>query len=244
MSLDRTLTRACPGAERRVTIRPAAAALRGLNQSSGTAGPKVIGIIGELLASAAKSERIIAEQQARIARLEALSVTDDLTGLVNRRGFRLALDQALHHAARHDERGLLAILDLDGFKRINDRFGHQAGDKVLRAVGDHLRRSVRGADWVARLGGDEFAVLFVRADCAAGRRRALALKRSLNQMTVPDLSAQLRVSASIGIHPYGPNSIAGDLLRWADEAMYRIKRQRSVPQGLPLSCPPTDRYGF
>ena len=183
-------------------------------------------LVQDMLAFAAHAEQRLAEQSERINQLESIAVTDELTGLLNRRGFQDALDRALSDAARHDEQGLVAFIDLDRFKAINDTHGHEAGDIVLRAVADLLIEEVRTSDYVARLAGDEFVILFVRADHCA-RARALAIKSRLNRLMVPYRGNLLRVKASMGIQNYGKTSTANDLMCRADKAMYRDKAQRA-----------------
>ncbi len=183
----------------------------------------------EMLSFAASAEQTLAEQRARIAQLESLSITDELTGLLNRRGFDAALDQAIARAKRHQETGLVCYVDLNFFKTINDTYGHQAGDLVLQRVARTLTRGTRTTDAVARLGGDEFAVLLVNANPLGGRGRILNLHRALNELDVevaPDTC--VAVTASIGMAAYGPTSCRNAVLQRADEAMYRCKRQSHI----------------
>ena len=132
------------------------------------------GVLDWAMATVAEAEQRLATLQARIEYLESLSVTDELTGLQNRRGFLVQLDRTLATARRGGPHGILMLCDLDGFKQINDRYGHLVGDEVLCQIGSLLARHVRRSDTVARLGGDEFAVLLVGAHLvapAARRRR-------------------------------------------------------------------------
>src|SRR5260370_29688258 len=126
------------------------------------------------MATVAEAEERLATLQTRIEYLEGLSVTDELTGLLNRRGFLAQLDRALASARRGGPHGVLMICDLDGFKQINDRHGHLAGDEVLCQVGGLLARHVRRSDTVARLAGDEFAILLVGAHLLSAGRQAPA----------------------------------------------------------------------
>ncbi|MDP6120860.1 MAG: GGDEF domain-containing protein [Rhodospirillales bacterium] len=137
--------------------------------------------------AASRAERRMAEQQRRIAHLERLAATDELTGALNRRGFESALKRHLAEARRHHEPSVLVIADLDGFKPINDTYGHRAGDKVLRRVARLLMNNVRKTDYVGRLGGDEFAVLLTRTShfdgndhrCSSPLPRSLAPRRRM-----------------------------------------------------------------
>jgi GGDEF domain-containing protein len=124
------------------------------------------------LAAVADSEKRMAILQARIDYLEGLSMTDELTGLLNRRGFAGQLGRALAAARRSGPHGALLICDLDGFKAVNDQHGHAMGDAVLRHVTQLLMQHVRRTDAVARLGGDEFALLLVGASDAGAAQKA------------------------------------------------------------------------
>ncbi len=146
--------------------------------------------------------------------------TDALTGLPNRLLFGQRLDAALR-----DGRFVLIFVDLDDFKDLNGRFGHAAGDELLRAVGERLQRSVRDVDTVARIGGDEFAILIdgsrEEPDVVADRLRA-ALR-----VPFPVLGSSVRVRASMGLVRPGADGLSqtsDDLLRQADISMYAGKR--------------------
>jgi diguanylate cyclase (GGDEF)-like protein len=177
------------------------------------------------LAAAIGAERRIADLREQVARLQKLAVTDELTGLLNRRGFEAELRRTLTLARRHREEGVLVYLDLDGFKRINDSYGHPAGDAVLDHVGQLLKRNVRSTDAVGRLGGDEFAVLLARAPVAGGYKRARSLERIVNSAAVPWRGEPIRFGASFGVYPYRPGDDADDLMGRADASMYESKRR-------------------
>lgn len=184
-------------------------------------------LIERALTYAAEAQRTITEQQSRIEHLETLSITDELTGLLNRRGFTEAVTRALGNAKRHDEQGLLVAIDLDGFKPINDTFGHAAGDAMLKHVADFLSKRVRTTDYLARVGGDEFAILMVNGDLAPARHRAIQLKAELNQATAVINHNRVPIKASFGIAPYDSNASPEQVLHMADVAMYHDKRRRS-----------------
>ena len=134
--------------------------------------------LGDLLAAAADAQGLLAAQARRIALLETLSLTDELSGLLNRRGFEREMRRLIANARRYAESGVIAVLDLDDFKSINDVYGHAAGDAVLASFGRALSTMVRQTDLVARLGGDEFDALLQRADNAmyANKRRRRAAR--------------------------------------------------------------------
>jgi diguanylate cyclase (GGDEF)-like protein len=190
-----------------------------------TADP--VRILSTALSYAAEAEQRIVELNARVAQLEAVTVTDDLTGLLNRRGFNGVLRRNLLSAARYDEAGILAYIDLDRFKAINDRHGHSIGDDVLRAVGRHLMQNVRATDYAARLGGDEFAILFVRAQHSPARERARSLVRGINKLVIASEKGAIAVRASLGIAFYDGGTEAEELLERADRAMYADKNKGS-----------------
>lgn len=158
-------------------------------------------------------------------RLEQLAYHDSLTGLPNRALLLDRMGQMLAWAGRRNRPVAVGMLDLDGFKQINDACGHHVGDEVLREVAGRLLESVRAGDTVARLGGDEFVLLLTDLDDDAALDQALrrVLTRVAEPTSVGGLS--LKVSASVGIARYPDDGDdPGLLLRHADIAMYRAKR--------------------
>jgi len=187
-------------------------------------------LLSDLLEYAAAAEQQLADQRRRIAYLESLTMTDELTGLANRRGFERYLEQALCAARRHDERGVLGVLDLDCFKSLNDSLGHAAGDSALVEVAKLLAAGVRGIDCAARLGGDEFAVVLVRCSPAAAMRRLRILQRRLEETVFSFGGDRFRLGASLGLMTFDGESDMKKLLFEADRAMYQDKRiRRMIP---------------
>jgi diguanylate cyclase (GGDEF)-like protein len=161
--------------------------------------------------------RIAAEQQAR-----ELAFQDPLTGLANRRQFDAALREAIASPPRAGGAHALFLLDLNGFKQVNDVHGHQEGDSVLTAFAAALLRCVRRTDVVGRLSGDEFVVLVtgmdeVRSDAAVVARKILAAAGACSNASTP-------VSASIGIALYESDTRPEDLMKRSDVAMYGAKQ--------------------
>jgi diguanylate cyclase (GGDEF)-like protein/PAS domain S-box-containing protein len=181
------------------------------------------------------TERIHAEKEAR-----RLALHDSLTGLANRALFLDRLEHALSDARRHHRGVAVLYLDLDGFKQVNDGFGHAAGDWVLQETASRLRSALRATDTVARLGGDELGV--VLANITAGRAGAIAasLVRSLASGFRYDAKA-LDVTASVGLawFPRDADSAEG-LLVQADAAMYTAKRAGKNRWAAALGCHPRD----
>jgi diguanylate cyclase (GGDEF)-like protein len=159
-------------------------------------------------------------------RLAALSETDALTGLPNRRSLRKRLTDEVRRATRYASPVSLLILDIDGLKRINDEQGHGAGDRLIRRVAASITAALRGSDLGARWGGDEFAVVMPNADRAAAYHLAERLMTHLAKQQAGD--ADPPVTVSIGIATFDPAS-NGDpsierLAREADAALYAAKR--------------------
>jgi diguanylate cyclase (GGDEF)-like protein/PAS domain S-box-containing protein len=147
---------------------------------------------------------------------------DGLTGLANRSLFRDRLEQALARSSRTGGTVAVLILDLDGFKQVNDSLGHDAGDQLLRVVADRLTETVRTTDTVARFGGDEFAVLL---DQTAEALAVSVARRALARLAEPAVVAgrELEVAASIGIALHSGDGAGDELVRDADVAMYAAK---------------------
>jgi len=183
-------------------------------------------LITEVLSYAAAAEQRMAEQEDRISFLEQLSATDELTGIPNRRGLRSSLGRALASAARHREPGVLGFLDMDGFKKINDDYGHMAGDAVLRHVAKCLKNHVRPEDTVARIAGDEFAMILSRCDASQGRTRLRALQREINRGHVQYGGKSIKIGCSIGIQHFDGRVNPTELIEAADRAMYQDKETR------------------
>ena len=147
------------------------------------------------------------------------AITDELTGLANRRHFMERLETELSRAQRSGGPVAVLLSDLDDFKRVNDRFGHRAGDEVLKAFGRALRRCARETDVPARLGGEEFAVLLTDTDSDGARHFAERLRSEFrNEEGTPD-----PVTASFGIASYPASGSAEELLVDADVSLYQAK---------------------
>ena len=166
------------------------------------------------------------EDYTRQANLYHLATHDSLTGLLNRSHFLECIDQALRRSRRQARHLAVVYVDLDGFKRVNDRGGHSLGDRVLYAIAHRLRHSVRSADMVARIGGDEFAVLCEGLEAAeqadvVARRIAAALTES-----VEFDGENWAVAASVGAAVDREPDSAEELVDRADQAMYTVKLSR------------------
>lgn len=178
----------------------------------------------ETLQRAARIAAIAIERHQAAERIRHLALYDQLTGLANRSLLSDRLQSALAHARRHDTQVALLFIDLDGFKPINDRHGHDAGDAVLAAIGRRLKGVLREADTAARIGGDEFVVL---AEDVNGKADAeLIAAKILIALEEPVYweGEPLVVGASIGLALYPDQATSADgLLTIADDAMYLAK---------------------
>ncbi|MEV6810594.1 EAL domain-containing protein [Micromonospora sp. NPDC051296] len=173
-----------------------------------------------LLAALGLRQALAANENLRlVARLRQLAYVDQLTGLPN----RLAFTRRLRSALRGAKPVAVLLLDLDGFKQVNDRFGHTTGDTLLSGLSRRMRRAVADDGMIARIGGDEFAVLVTGARPATPEQLAERLLAAL-QPSAGEEVVGVHPSASIGIAEYGPQHISyTDLLRDADIAMYAAK---------------------
>ncbi|MCH2133627.1 MAG: diguanylate cyclase [Phycisphaerales bacterium] len=160
-----------------------------------------------------------------IRQLEVTARTDELTGLVNRRWLNLMLEGRWAEAERHELSLGFMMIDLDGFKALNDTLGHQQGDEVLKAMGDLLQYACREIDVAARFGGDEFCVLLPHTDVDAACRVAARIVEAFHvRMERLDLGAACPgISIGIGHRDLSQPRAAEDLVRHADEAMYAAK---------------------
>jgi diguanylate cyclase (GGDEF)-like protein len=185
-------------------------------------------IIGLMMVFDSINAQLKRERDGERERLAHLASHDPLTDLPNRSGFDQQLDKSIGRADRGDSLVALLVLDLDGFKPVNDALGHAAGDSVLKVVSDRLRQHVRVNDTVARLGGDEFAVILegvkdpVAVYAIANKINAVLAER------IPTLPPELPISASIGVALYPLHSRdKTQLVRLADTAMYEAKKGKN-----------------
>lgn len=159
--------------------------------------------------------------------LEQMVVSDPLTGLHNRRYLMDRMLQEMQRSDRHGEPLALAMVDLDAFKNINDQFGHVLGDKVLRAVGSAISKSVRVSDIAARYGGDEFAVILPQTPAEGAMRVCERLLRNISEVILQDETGKtFRITASLGLAYYPADDVETpeDLVHSADGALYGAKR--------------------
>lgn len=179
--------------------------------------------------------------QALVDALCALSSTDPLTGLMNRRQFEAALDGEVDRVARSGETALLLLLDIDHFKRVNDTHGHGAGDLAIQAVGRSLLQCVRPMDTVSRIGGEEFAIVLPNCPPVFGQQVAERIRSHIESLAISiSPSMVLRVTISIG-GAFAPQWVRSSRQFWyerADQQLYRAKaegRNRASLETPPVS---------
>jgi diguanylate cyclase (GGDEF)-like protein len=162
--------------------------------------------------------------------METIATLDALTGVLNRRGFESKATRRLAEAG-DESFGALLFVDLNGFKQINDRNGHEAGDEMLRIAAKRLGKALRGDDIIGRPGGDEFVALVPDVDAAIAEHLAVRLSAALDQpYIVADQSLHCPASIGLALYPQNATTLTG-LLREADQAMYRAKaRTRGLGQ--------------
>jgi diguanylate cyclase (GGDEF)-like protein len=166
----------------------------------------------------------VSRLKARLTEAEGLADEDVLTPLLNRRAFVRELRRVLAFTQRYGGPASLIYFDLDGFKAVNDRFGHAAGDVALKTVAERLAGAVRESDIVGRLGGDEFAVILVHADQATALAKAASLAALVEDEPVSCGEWLTPVKISYGVGQIAADATAEQVLAEADAAMYARKR--------------------
>jgi diguanylate cyclase (GGDEF)-like protein len=202
----------------------AALAMLGVGQFTDLDTVGVVLAIATVVAGMARAGLTVTD---RLRESHRQAVTDDLTGLGNRRHLVDRLGAAIESAAARDGMLALLLVDLDGFKELNDTLGHSAGDEVLRQIGPRLAQILREQDTLARLGGDEFAVVLAPGDEATASAAGLRLRAALEQsFGVGGIRVHVDASVGIALFPDHARDALG-LLQRADVAMYEAKRMRT-----------------
>jgi len=169
-------------------------------------------------------KQYIALQEALEINLR-LAITDDLTGLYNRRHFMEQLSQQKALSERDDSDFVVFYCDLDHFKQINDTFGHHTGDIVLQKFSEILKSSIREIDYAARFGGEEFVCLLVNTDIENAKKVTERIRESIATYNFSDVAPTLHATVSIGISNFKQFKTIQETLMSADNRMYRAKQQ-------------------
>jgi diguanylate cyclase (GGDEF)-like protein len=167
-------------------------------------------------------KRLEAERQARD--LGQLAITDPLTRLMNRRGITMALLEGMAQAERYNTPLTVAMADIDHFKKVNDAYGHDAGDEVLASVAGVLSETVRMPDKVGRYGGEEFLVVLPHTTLAQGRTIAERICKAVGTRTFRYQAAELPLTLSLGATQFRKGEDLEQLLSRVDKALYDAKR--------------------
>lgn len=187
-------------------------------------------ILAETLARAMDAEEALEAERRRAEWLRAHTTVDEVTGLLNRRGFEEGLQRSLARARRYDEVGTLMLVDVVSHQAVREEAGPSAGDYLLTAVGNIVRGRFREVDYVARLERGRFALLLPIISPEDARRRAAMLKSQLDRVIVPWQNQDLAVEARIGLVHYGQRDAAEDLLERVEaeleEREQRVSRLR------------------
>jgi len=186
--------------------------------------------VDELRARLRAGRRVLALQDELVEAREALreqATRDGLTGLWNRTAIFDILQNELARSRRSGEPLIVLMADLDGFRPVNDRFGHQAGDAVLRQVATRMRAAVRRYDSVGRYGGEEFLIVLPSCELVGGLALAERIRRAIGAECFRAGDVEIRLTCSLGAACASPPAIppADDLVREADAALYRAKHQ-------------------
>jgi diguanylate cyclase (GGDEF)-like protein len=166
---------------------------------------------------------LVAWHEEAEAKLQELAITDGLTGLLNRRAWQERAAALFADAQRHGHGLVLLMIDLDHFKLINDRLGHDAGDQALQVVARVLKATVRSADLVGRYGGEEFCVLLTHTDATSALAYDQRLRKALAAAVQAELEAPLSYSVGLAAARH-PDTTVTALLKRADEALYAAKQ--------------------
>lgn len=185
----------------------------------------------ELLQTFAEHAGTTITNARRYTQVQQLAMLDPITALPNYRQFQTRLNAELARADRHGRPLALLVIDLDGFKAINDAHGHLAGDEALRSIGVRLTDQLRESDVLARYAGDEFVVILPETSLDLARKIAGRLGSAITSSAFRVSSGDdIAISLSIGVAAYPDDASTGDdLIRAADSAMYRDKRARDEP---------------
>jgi diguanylate cyclase (GGDEF)-like protein len=178
-----------------------------------------------LIVRKALYKRTLEKRAAEREYYEQISRIDGLTGLYNRNFFHNLIDSEISRAARYKHNFSLLMIDIDDFKRINDTYGHQVGDKVLKELASLLNSFVRKNDSVARYGGEEFAIIFSQTAKKHGRMFGNRIVNDIDSSKIKEISKDDKLTISAGLAGYPDDASTQEaLIKKADEALYHAKR--------------------
>lgn len=179
----------------------------------------------ELKQELAKAQEDLAEQRKQIEALRTAVRIDALTRVGNRAAFDERLQEAIDRLRRYQQTFSLAMIDIDHFKKINDTYGHQAGDRILKGLATKIKASLRASDVVCRYGGEEFGAILLKADLTTARQVAEKLRDSVGSSNFTLDHTTIRITISIGVAEARPEETAESLIQRADRALYKAKER-------------------
>ena len=190
--------------------------------------PKVRQALAQLMAEVHSLREELEQVKKRASYLEQLADQDPLAPVLNRRAFVRELSRNTAFAERYGSAGSVVYFDINDMKRVNDRFGHSAGDMALKHVAEMLLQHVRASDVVGRLGGDEFGVILAQSDGPHALEKAASLAEAIASMSLDWDGQSFQVGVSYGIHTLNKGDKVDDALDAADRAMYAQKRKTTA----------------
>ncbi len=208
------------------TMKPYSQILQEANEELGRLNLSYEQLVMEYKQAKEQAERLAKELGEANGRLREMAFKDGLTGLFNHRYFQESMDRELGRALRYGRPLALVLFDIDHFKKVNDTYGHPAGDAVLRDLADLARKTVRSSDMVARYGGEEFAIILPETDRKGAGILADRLRQLIEGMTIEAGGKSIRVTISAGVAAYEPGAEGGEkskLIGAADKALYNSK---------------------
>lgn len=202
--------------------------------------PRLLGalyIVFTLVVLVLIRQYIVSKENVRLyQKMQRIAWTDSLTGLYNRHFFNEMLPREIERAARYGNQLSVLLMDIDGFKKYNDTYGHLKGDAVLKSIGRVFSTQLRISDTIARFGGDEFVVILPETN----RRKAIAIASRIRNAVAMQSFEEAGLSVSIGVASYRPGMTPEQLLDEADQEMYRRKQAAKLPPHLPKEANPPE----
>jgi len=186
--------------------------------------PKVRSAIMALMQEVETLRHELERSKQRLLNLERLADQDSLTPVINRRAFVRELSRVTSYVQRYNASSSLIYFDVNGFKAINDTYGHACGDAALMHVVDVLSKNVRDSDVIGRLGGDEFGVILAQADERQARDKAAQLAKAVAARPLEWEGTRITVEVAYGVYNFKPGENATEALAAADRAMYAHKK--------------------
>jgi len=181
--------------------------------------------IGGYISSMRRNLSISKSQQEKyIEIIHEMAIRDELTGLYNRRHVMELLDYEKNRSSRGGSIFCLAMLDIDHFKNVNDNYGHQAGDAVLREVATLMKNTLRNAEFCGRYGGEEFLIVLTQTDIKGALICVERVRTNIENARFPDIGADFKITVSIGLSEYQIREDVEKIISRADEALYRAKK--------------------